>query len=162
MIITGCCSGAVARRSIDWQVLVVIGASFGLGRAMEMTGAARTISATVLGPTGNSPWIALVIVYGLTMVFTEVMSNNVAAVLVFPIAMATAKTLEVSYLSFVMAIMIAVSCGFATPIGYQTNLMVYGPRGYRFRDYLCFDGLLNLLIWVVTVAIIPFVWPFRP
>ena len=97
-----------------------------------------------------------------TMLFTEVMSNNAAAVLVFPIAMATAKTLQASHLPFVMAIMIAASCGFATPIGYQTNLMVYGPGGYRFRDSLRFGGLLNRLIWAVTVAIIPLVWPFHP
>jgi di/tricarboxylate transporter len=162
MIMTGCCSSAAARRSIDWQVLVVIGASFGLGRAMEATGAARAIAETVLGPTGGNPWVALVIIYGLTMIFTEVMSNNAAAVLVFPIAMATAKTLGVNHLPFVMAIMVAASCGFATPIGYQTNLMVYGPGGYRFHDYLRFGGLLNLLIWAVTVAMIPLMWPFHP
>lgn len=162
MIITGCCSGAVARRSIDWQVLIVIGASFGLGRAMEATGAARMIAETVLSQTGGNPWVALLIVYGLTMCFTEVISNNAAAVLVFPIAMATATTLEVSHLPFVMAIMIAASCGFATPIGYQTNLMVYGPGGYHFRDYLRFGGVLNVLISAVTVALIPWVWPFHP
>ena len=103
------------------------------------------------------PGTALVILYGLTMLFTEVMSNNAAAVLLFPIAKAA---LEASYLPFVMAIMIAASCGFATPIGYQTNLMVYGPGGYRFRDYLRFGGLLNMLIWAVAVAVIPLVWPF--
>jgi di/tricarboxylate transporter len=162
MIMTGCCSGAVARRSIDWQVLIVIGASFGLGRAMDTTGAARTIAETVLSQTGDNPWVALAVVYGLTMCFTEMMSNNAAAVLVFPIAMATAKTLEVSHLPFVMATMVAASCGFATPIGYQTNLMVYGPGGYRFRDYLRFGGVLNLLVLSVTVAVTPWVWPFQP
>lgn len=162
MLLTGCCSDVAARRNIDWPVLLMIGASLGLGRAMDVTGAARTITGTVLGVVGADPWIALVAVYGLTMLFTEVMSNNAAAVLVFPIAMATANTLGVSHLPFVMAIMMAASCGFATPIGYQTNLMVYGPGGYRFGDYLRFGGLLNLLVGIVTVVVVPLVWPFRP
>lgn len=162
MLLTGCCSEVAARRNIDWPVLLMIGASLGLGRAMDVTGAARSITGTVLGVVGAEPWIALVAVYGLTMVFTEVMSNNASAVLVFPIATATANTLGVSHLPFVMAIMMAASCGFATPIGYQTNLMVYGPGGYRFSDYLRFGGLLNLLVGVVTVVVVPWVWPFRP
>lgn len=162
MLLTGCCSWSAARRNIDWQVLLVIGASFGLGSAMEKTGAATAIASGVLGPAAYHPWVALALLYGLTMLFTEVMSNNAAAVLVFPIAMATAKTLGVSHLPFLMAIMIAASCGFATPIGYQTNLMVYGPGGYRFTDYLRFGGLLNLLVWVITVALTPLVWPFAP
>ncbi len=162
MLVSGCCSGTVARRSIDWQVLLVIGASFGLGRAMETTGAAQSIAEVLLSTAAGNPWLALVVMYGLTMLFTELMSNNAAAVLVFPIAMATAKTLGVSYMPFIMAIMMAASCGFATPIGYQTNLMVYGPGGYRFRDYLCFGGALNLVIWGITVVVVPWAWPFRP
>jgi di/tricarboxylate transporter len=162
MIITGCCSATIARRSVDWQILIVIAASFGISRALEVTGAARTIAEAVLAPAGGNPWVALFLLYGLTMVFTEVMTNNAAAVLVFPIAIATARTLGVSHMPFVMAIMIAASCGFATPIGYQTNLMVYGPGGYRFGDYVRFGGLLNLLMWLVTVALTPLVWPFHP
>jgi di/tricarboxylate transporter len=78
----------------------------------------------------------------------------------FPIAMATAETLHVSPMPFLMAIMIAASCGFATPIGYQTNIMVYGPGGYRFSDFVRFGGILNLLTWAVTVAVAPLVWKF--
>jgi di/tricarboxylate transporter len=115
-----------------------------------------------LQPAGANPWLALALLYGLTMLFTEVMTNNAAAVLMFPIAMATAETLEANHMPFVMALMMAASCGFATPIGYQTNLMVYGPGGYFFRDYLRFGGLLNLVIWAVTVAVVPLAWPFYP
>ena len=79
----------------------------------------------------------------------------------FPFAMATAARLEVSYLPFVIAVMMAASAGFATPIGYQTNLMVYGPGGYRFSDYVKVGVPLDILIGIVTIAIAPFAYPFR-
>ena len=82
------------------------------------------------------------------------------APLMFPIAIATAGTLDVSVMPFLIAIMIAASCGFATPIGYQTNLMVYGPGGYHFSDFIRFGGLLNIIIWITTVLVTPLVWPF--
>jgi di/tricarboxylate transporter len=128
---------------------------------MESSGAASYIATAVLGLSGRNEWLALVAIYVFTMVMTEVLSNNAAAVLVFPFAMAAARALDVSPLPFVFAIMIAASCGFATPIGYQTNLMVYGPGGYHFRDYVLFGGPLNLLVAVVTVLLAPLVWPFR-
>ena len=160
MIVTRCCTTLSARRSIDWQVLVAIGGSLALGKSMETSGAAQAIVETLVGHVGDNPWLALVVIYGVTMLFTEVLSNNAAAVLMFPLAMATANTLGVSYLPFVFAIMMAASCGFATPIGYQTNLMVYGPGGYHFRDYLRFGGMLNLIVYAITVTLVPLVWPF--
>jgi di/tricarboxylate transporter len=87
-------------------------------------------------------------------------SNNAAAVMAFPIAMATAEGLDVSLWPFVVVVMMAASCGFATPIGYQTNLMVYGPGGYRFTDYVRFGIPLNILVGVVTVLLAPVFWPF--
>jgi di/tricarboxylate transporter len=160
MVLTGCCSPAAARRSLDWQVLLVIAASIGLGTAMQKTGADRVIAESLLGLAGGSPSITLAVLYGVTMLFTEVLSNNTAAVLMFPIGVATAASLGVSPLPFVMATTIAASCGFATPIGYQTNLMVYGPGGYRFGDYLRFGGILNLIVGAVTIFLAPRVWPF--
>jgi di/tricarboxylate transporter len=160
MVLTRCCSGTAARQSVDVEVLLVIAASFGMGQAMHVSGAAGVIATALIGTAGSSPWLALAVVYGVTMVFTELMSHNAAAVLVFPIALATAAALGVSFMPFVMAIMMAASCGFATPIGYQTNLMVYGPGGYRFGDYLRFGGPLDLLMWAVTVLVAPLVWPF--
>jgi di/tricarboxylate transporter len=160
MVLTRCITGPIARRSVDWQVLLVIGAALGIGRALETTGAAGYLAEHFIQLGGGNPMIALIVVYGLTMVFTEVMSNNAAAALMFPIAMATAGTLEVSHMPFLMAIMIAASCGFATPIGYQTNLMVYGPGGYRFSDFIRFGGLLNIVIWIVAMLVTPLVWPF--
>ena len=94
------------------------------------------MASKLIGLAGGHPWLVLVMVYFVTMVFTELVTNNAAAVLVFPIALAAARSLNVSFMPFAIAIMIAASGVFATPIGYQTNLMVYGPGGYRFSDYL--------------------------
>jgi di/tricarboxylate transporter len=160
MIITRCCTSAAARRSVDWQVILLIAAAFGIGRALEKTGAADAIAKSMIGIAGSHPWVTLGVLYGLTMVFTELLSNNTAVTLVFPIALATAKTLDVSFMPFLVAITIAASCGFATPIGYQTNLMVYGPGGYRFADFLRFGGLLNLVVAAVVITVTPFVYPF--
>jgi di/tricarboxylate transporter len=160
MVLTRCITGPIARRSVDWQVLLVIAAAMGLGKAMETSGAAKYLAESLIQSAGASPLVALIVIYGLTMVFTEVMSNNAAAALMFPISMATAQSLDVNYMPFVIAIMIAASCGFATPIGYQTNLMVYGPGGYRFSDFVRFGGLLNLLLFATTMLVTPLVWPF--
>jgi di/tricarboxylate transporter len=160
MILTRCCTAAQARRSIEWSVLVVIGCAFGLGRALEATGAAAAIARGLIGLAGSDPLLALAMVYGVTMLFSEVMTHAGSAVVVFPIALATAHGLDVNFTPFAMAIMMAASCGFATPVVYQTNLMVYGPGGYRFGDYLRFGGPLNLIVWAVTVAVAPRVWPF--
>lgn len=102
----------------------------------------------------------LAAVYLTTMIFTELITNNAAAVLVFPIAVASAGSLGVIPMPFAMAVMMAASAGFATPIGYQTSLMVYGPGGYRFTDYLRFGVPLDLVLLLVCVVLIPMVWSF--
>ena len=160
MIVTRCCTASEARNSINWQLFLIIAASFALGRALETTGAASAIATHLVQLGNGEAWLTLVLVYGITTLFTELITNNGAAVLVFPIAFAAANSLEVSFLPFVVAIMIASSASFATPIGYQTNLMVYGPGGYRFSDYLRFGTPLNLLVGAITVTLIPFFWPF--
>lgn len=160
MIITRCCTGAIARRSVDWSVLLVIAASFGIGRALDTTGAAATIAGGVLSLAQANPWLALALVYLITTIFTEIITNNAAAVLVFPIALALSEQLGVNFMPFAICIMMGASASFATPIGYQTNLMVYGPGGYRFGDYFRFGAPLNLLVGVVSVTLAPFIWPF--
>ena len=160
MVITRCCLGAEARRSVNWQVLVIMAAMLGVSRAAEVTGAARASADVLLGFAGGSPWAALAAVYLLTVAFGEVMSHYAAVVLVFPLAMAAAHGLGVSPLPFVFAILVAGSCTFATPTGYPTNLMAFGPGGYHFRDYVRFGGPLNVLIGVVTVLLVPQLWPF--
>jgi di/tricarboxylate transporter len=98
--------------------------------------------------------------YVITVILTEVVTNNAAGVLMFPIAVATAATAGVSYMPFVIVVMIAASAGFITPIGYQTNLMIYGPGGYRFSDYIRFGLPLSILVGITALLIIPRVWPF--
>ena len=160
MIATGCCSGSAARKSIDWQVLLVIAASLGVGHALDKTGAAAFIANGFIVFAGDSPLLALVMVYLITTLFTELITNNAAAVLVFPIALATANSLNVSFMPFAISIMMAASASFSTPIGYQTNLMVYGPGGYRFSDYARIGLPLNFLLGAVTVTLAPIIWPF--
>jgi di/tricarboxylate transporter len=160
MLLTRCVSGAAARSSVDWRVLVAIAASFGLGRALEKTGAAHFVAENLIALARGDPWRTLAVVYLVTMVFTELITNNAAAVLVFPIALSTAQALGVSFMPFTVAIMMAASASFSTPIGYQCNLMVYGPGGYRFTDYLRVGVPLNLLVAAVTVLLAPLVWHF--
>jgi di/tricarboxylate transporter len=160
MILCGCCNVEQARRSIDWQVLLAIGASFAVGQALEKTGAADGVTQGIVRAAGGNPWLSLAAVYGVTLLVTELITNNAAAALMFPFALATAQNLGVNPMPFLVAIIMAASAGFATPIGYQTNLMVYGPGGYRFSDYLRIGLLLDLLVWVVTVLVAPLVWPF--
>jgi di/tricarboxylate transporter len=160
MLVTGCCSHANARRSIEWDVLLTIAAALGLGLALEKTGAAQALAGSLLSLAGENPWIALALVYMVTGITTEVITNNAAAALIFPIAMNTAEQLGVNVMPFVMCIMVAASASFATPIGYQTNLMVYGPGGYRFGDYLRIGIPLDLVIGCVTVVLAPLIWPF--
>lgn len=162
MLLTRCCSSREARRGVDWQVLIVIAASFALGTALETTGAAKAIASGVISLGAGHPWAALAVVYGVTMLFTELITNNAAAVLIFPIALATSRELGVSFQPFAVAIMMAASASFSTPIGYQTNLMVYGPGGYRFTDYFRVGIPLNLTLWAICAALIPWIWPFLP
>ncbi|MBU1190285.1 MAG: SLC13 family permease [Gammaproteobacteria bacterium] len=160
MIITRCTRGRIARRAIDWQVLLVIGASFGIGNALQTTGAAQVIAQSLISLTGDSPLYALAAVFTATALFTAVATNNVAAVVMFPIALATANALGVNFMPFAMTIMMAASASFATPIGYQTNLMVYGVGGYRFSDYVRIGVPLTILIGLITVLLTPLWWPF--
>jgi di/tricarboxylate transporter len=160
MLLLRCVSEETARRKIDWQLLIAIAASFGLGHALEVTGAARTAADGILSAAGSSPRMALIAVYGVSTLLSALITNNAAAVLVFPIAMATAQSLGVSHMPFVIAIMVGASASFATPLGYQTNLMVYGAGGYTFRDFMRIGLPLSLVIWAVTVIVTPLVWPF--
>jgi di/tricarboxylate transporter len=160
MLLTRCVSIETARKSIDWQVLLAIAASFALGTALDKSGAAKMIAGLTNGLAGGNAWLALGMIYLITLIVTELITNNAAAALMFPFALATSRQLGVSYLPFVIAVMMAASAGFATPIGYQTNLMVYGPGGYRFSDYVKIGVPLDLLIMAITVALTPLVFPF--
>ncbi len=162
LLLTGCCAPGRALRQVEWSVLLVIGSALALGTALETTGAAAAIATTLLAWTGDQPWLALVMIYGVTSLLTEVVTNNAAAALMFPIALSLCQTLGVSIMPYAIAIMMAASASFATPIGYQTNLMVYGPGGYRFSDFLRIGIPLNLLCGLVAVTLIPWFYPLFP
>ncbi|MEM1184517.1 MAG: SLC13 family permease [Planctomycetota bacterium] len=162
MLIGRCCTGPQARAGVDWQVLVTIGAAFGIGRAMTETGLAADLATSLvrlvaaLGVDGMLRTYALLAaVYGLTIVFTAVMTNNAAAVLMFPIAMLVAEQQGVPPMSMAVVVAVAASCEFSTPIGYQTNLMVMGPGGYRWLDYTRFGGPLTILVGMICVLLAP-------
>jgi di/tricarboxylate transporter len=160
MIVSGCLTASRARRSVDLPLLVVIAASFALGNAMTVTGAADWIVGGLLGIGDLSPWQVLVLIYLVTAIFTEMITNNAAAVLMFPIALALAQQLDVSVLPFAVAVMFAASASFITPLGYQTNLMVFGPGRYKFSDYVKIGVPLSLIAGAVSVTLIPMVWSF--
>jgi di/tricarboxylate transporter len=160
MIATGCTSIQAARAAVDLQVLAVIAVSFGIGVALEKTGAAATLAGGLIGLAGGRPWGTLGLVFLVTALLTNLVTNNVAAVLVFPIALAVSRAMHADILPFSVTIMVAASCAFATPIGYQTNLMVYNAGGYHFADFLRLGIPLTLAVGVVTVGLVPLVWPF--
>nr|WP_299379314.1 SLC13 family permease [uncultured Halomonas sp.] len=160
MLATRCLSASKARHYVDLSVLIVIAASFSLGAAMSKTGAAGQIAQWLMFANGLSPWLVLALVYLMTVIFTELITNNAAAVLMFPIAMAVAEQLDVSFMPFAIAIMVAASASFMTPLGYQTNLMVMGPGGYRFSDYLRIGAPLSALVAITAIMLIPVIWEF--
>ena len=161
MVLTRCCTGDQARRSLDLPILIAIGSALGIGRAMEMSGLADFVARHAIGASqGSGPLVTLAAVYLLTLVFTEIVTNNAAVALAFPIARAAAVQLGVDFMPFAIAVAIAGSAGFATPFGYQTHLMVYGPGGYRFGDFVRMGLPLDLLCFVVTIALMPVFFPF--
>lgn len=160
MVATRCIRAADARRSVDWQILLVIAASIALGGSLESTGAASVIAQQIIGLAAGSPMATLAAIFIVTTLFSAVISNLAAAVIVFPIALAASQQLDVSMLPFAVTLMMAASASFATPIGYQTNLMVYGPGDYRFSDFFKMGIPLTVIVGVVTIVIVPLVWPF--
>jgi di/tricarboxylate transporter len=160
MLISGCLNLEDARRSIDYKVLLVISCAFGLGAAVQKVGLADIIAGQALLIAGGDPWLMLVLVYLTTVILTETITNNAAAIVMFPIAMSGAENLAVNAAPFAVAVMIAASASFVTPIGYQTNLMVFGPGGYKFSDYVKLGLPLSLLVACIALWIIPQVWIF--
>ncbi len=160
MVATGCLTMQSATRSIEYHIVAGIAASFALGVALMESGAASMIGEGLVSIAVGNPWLTLVALYVVTVIVTELITNNAAGVLMFPIAISVAEFAGVSYMPFVIAVMIGASAGFITPIGYQTNLMVLGPGGYRFMDFFRFGLPLNIICGIITLIIVPRVWPF--
>lgn len=160
MILARCISVSDARQSVDWQTLITIAAAFGLGKALVNSGCVDTTAEIVVDLTGGlGPRAVLAGVYIMTSIFTELVTNNAAAALVFPFAVAIAGRLDADPRPFVMAVTFAASASFMTPLGYQTNLMVFGPGGYRLSDFTRVGLPLNILLLLCATVLIPIVWP---
>jgi di/tricarboxylate transporter len=160
MVATGCLSAGEARQSIELQVLNTIAASFGIGTALEKSGAAAIIAGLLVDSTSGLGAIAsLAAIYIITSLITEMITNNAAAVLLFPICVQMAHLTGTNPRPFIIALTFAASASLMTPIGYQTNMMVYGPGGYRFTDFIRVGAPLHIMLWVVATALIPVFWP---
>lgn len=158
MILTGCVGMFNARASLDWSVLLTIAAAFGISAAMENTGLAQSLALGITALAGDLPWLNLLGIYLATALLTALITNNAAAVLMFPVSLSVAQDLGMDVLPFAVTIMFAASASFATPFGYQTNLMVFGPGGYRFTDYLRAGIPMTLITGAVALALIPLIW----
>ncbi|MCH2171637.1 SLC13 family permease [Myxococcota bacterium] len=161
LIALRCLTGRDARRSVHWPILVVIGAGFGIASAMTKTGAASWMAgllAGIAGPLG--PYGALCVVYLTTLALAESLHHTAAVTIMFPIAVATAEQLGVDPRPFVMAIAFGGCLAFASPVTYQTHLIVYGSGGYRFKDFVRAGIPLDLMAAGVALVLIPLIWPF--
>lgn len=146
---------------ISWDILITIACAFGISKAMTNSGMADMIADFIIGLSHNyGPYVLLAILYIITNIITELITNNAAAALAFPLALSIAKQLGVDPMPFLMVICIAASAGFATPIGYQTNLIVQGIGNYKFTDFVRIGLPLNILIFLISIFLIPQIWPF--
>ena len=154
MIATGCLRVSQIQKSLDATVLLTIAASFALGNALQITGAAAVIAQWLVSLSGGDTLLMLIMVYFTVSVLTEIITNNAAAVVMVPIVLSITSAANVAAEPFIIAVMMAASASFATPLGYQTNLMVMGPGGYRFSDYLKVGLPMNMLIGASTLVVI--------
>ena len=153
---------------VSWDVLVTIACAFAISKGMQNSGFADCIAdiiiacADAIGQTEHGSYAMLAILFLITNLFTELITNNAAAALSFPLALAVAEKLGVDPMPFFICICVAASAAFSTPIGYQTNLLVQGIGGYRFTDYTKVGLPLNLIVFIISVFVIPLIWPIVP
>ena len=160
MLMTGCLSFQTAARSIEWGTLVVIACAVGLESAITASGLAEHIAHLLTLVGGNDPMLALAAIFLGGTLITNIITNNAAAAFMFPIAVAMARQLEVSFMPFAIVLMVAVSCAFIVPTGYQTNMMVWTAGGYRFTDFAKLGVAVTVILGGVTLVITPIVFPF--
>ncbi len=161
LILTGCLRLDEAYRAVDWQVVFMLGGILPLGIALQKTGGADMLANLLINWVGNyGPVAILAALFLVTTTLTAFMSNTATAALLVPIAVTTAASLGIDPRPLLVAIAFGASASFMTPVGYQTNLLVYGPGSYRFSDYVKVGVPLTLIFWVLATLLIPIVWPF--
>ena len=161
LVVLRCLEPDEAYEAVDWRVVMLLAGVLPLGIALERSGGADWVAQNAIGLlSALGPGVTLSAIYLLTAVMTEVMSNNAAAVLVVPVAIAAAESLGVDAKPFLVAVAFAASTSFATPVGYQTNAMVYAAGGYRFADFVKIGLPLNVIFWMMATALIPRFFPF--
>lgn len=146
---------------ISWDILITIACAFAISKAMENSGFASMIAHYIISMSHNmGPYALLAIIFIITNVFTELITNNAAAALSFPIALSVATQLGVDPTPFFVVICMAASASFSTPIGYQTNLIVQGIGSYKFTDFVKIGLPLNIITFLISVFVIPLIWKF--
>ncbi len=160
MLMTGCLSLGTAARSIDWGTLTVIACAVGLESAITHSGLAHQFAMGITHLGGDNPYLALAAIFLGTTLITNIITNNAAAAFMFPIAYATAQQLGLSLMPFTIVLMVAASCAFITPTGYQTNMMVWSAGGYRFTDFIKIGLAMTIILGATTLLITPLVFPF--
>jgi di/tricarboxylate transporter len=162
MVLTGCMSLRAAGRSVEFSTLVVIASAIGLEAAVTGSGLSTAIADLLHELAGDSPYTALVVVFAGCIAMDTLVTNVASAVFMFPIAMAMAGELGVSFMPFAITVMVGASCSFISPMGYQTNLMVYGPGDYKFTDFVKMGVPLTVVVGVVTIILTPIFFGFQP
>lgn len=160
MVIARCCTTSQALNAINWNIIIVFAGSMSIGMAIENTGIAQMIAQGLLGVCGSNPYMVLFALCLVATFITEFISNTAAGAMFCPIALSSAAALGVNPVTFCIALMVAVSSSFATPIGSPTHMLVYTPGGYRFTDFLKIGVPMNLIILVANILITTWVYPF--
>ena len=161
VFVTGCITPGEAYRAVEWKAIILIGTMLGLGAAMEHTGTAKYLAGQIVSLTGDAnPLWLLTGFFALAVLLTQPMSNQAAAIVVLPVAIQTALQPGLNPRTFAMMIAVAASCSYLTPLE-PSCLMVYGPGRYRFMDFFKFGSVLTLLIYGISIALVPIVWPLK-
>jgi len=155
LVLSKCVTPSEARKSVEWNVLLIIASSFGIAKALDNSGLAYFLASNLILAVGSLGILGILAgVYFMTSLYTEIITNNAAAALLFPIALSAATQAGVDPRPFLIAVALGGSASFATPLGYQTNLMVYGPGGYKFVDFLRVGIPMNIFIGCVAITLI--------